>query len=207
MRNVWEKTLTSSVENNIFLTWEKTAPSVNQLRDEKSLRILYATDENGVIGVAPFRKTQKSIGFFHYNIIEPVTNGNTDYAGMIIARQEKEVLNQFLTYLFEQKDWDLFLLPNLPQESQTLKLLRAASRDLPRFRIRGGVVCPYFKIPDSKEKLLAGLNPKFRRELKRRLRKLEREHGKVELKNYRQLGSLEETMSILFKLHQKRWNL
>ena len=55
-----------------------------------------------------------------------MTNGNTDYAGMIIARQEKEVLNQFLTYLFEQKDWDLFLLPNLPQESQTLKLLRAA---------------------------------------------------------------------------------
>jgi CelD/BcsL family acetyltransferase involved in cellulose biosynthesis len=36
---------------------------------------------------------------------------------------------------------------------------------------------------------------------------LEREHGRVELKDYQQLGSLEEAMSILFKLHQKRWNM
>jgi hypothetical protein len=135
MRYLWEKTLSRSVENNIFLTWEKTAPSVNQLKDENSLRVLCATDENGVIGFAPFRKSQKSIRFFHYTTIEPVTNGNTDYTGIIIARQEKECLNQFLTYLFEQKDWDIFLLPNLPQGSQTLRLLKSASRNLPASQV------------------------------------------------------------------------
>jgi hypothetical protein len=207
MRNLWEITLNRSVEKSIFLTWEKMAPSVNQLKDQSALRILYAIDNDNLVGVAPFRRTLRSAGFLRYSMIEPVTNGNTDYAGIIIAGQEKECLYQFLAYLFQQKDWDLFQLPNLPQGSQTLELLRSVSQDLPRFRIRKGVVCPYVTIPDTKEKLIVGLNPKFRRELERRLRKLERERGKVELKNYLQFGSLEEAMGILFRLHQKRWIL
>lgn len=207
MRNLWENTLCRSLENNIFLTWEKTAPSVNKLKDDNCLRILYAIDKNSVVGVAPFWITKKSVGLLSYNIIEPVTSENADYTGIILADQEEECLNQFLAYLFEQKDWDILQLVNLPQGSQTLKLLESNSRSLPRFRMREGIICPYITIPDTEEKLLAELSPKFRRELKRRLRKLEREHGRVELKNYLQIGSLEEAMDILFKLHQKRWSL
>ena len=207
MRNIWENTLNRSVENSIFLTWEKMAPSVNQLNDESFLRILYAIDDNLLVGIAPFRKTRKSLGIFHYNVIEPVTNGNTDYTGLIITGQERECFYQFLAYLFEQKDWDLFQFPNLPQGSQTIELLKSARQNLPRCRIRKGVMCPYITIPNTKDKLLDGLGSKFRNELWRRLRKLEREHGKVELKNYREFCSLEEAMGILFRLHQKRWGL
>lgn len=207
MRDLWEKTLHRSLENNIFLTWEKTAPSIEHLTDKSSLRILCATENDKLVGIAPFRKTQKRLRYIRYNIIEPVTNGNTDYAGIILTEEGEKCLSRFLEHLLKQKDWDLFYLPDLPQGSPTLKLIESSRRDLPRLDIRKGWICPYVTIPNSKEELLANLNPKFRRELNRRLRKLEKEQGRVELKPYYALGSLESAMNLLFELHQKRWTL
>ena len=206
MRKLWNKTLNKSAENNIFLTWEKMAPSINQIENENSIKIICATENNKLIGIAPFRKTKRSIkGKLSYTIIEPLTNGDTDYTGIILAKQEKRVLNKFLAYLFNQKDWDLLLLPDLPQNSQTLKLLKQTPKELPKSEIQKGIICPYINIPDSKEELLARLRPSFRKRLQRCLRKLEREQGKVELKHFQEIGSLEHAMKLLFELHQKRW--
>ena len=206
MRECWDNTLNKSIEKNIFLTWEKMAPSVNLLEKESTLKILCVTEETELIGIAPFRKTRKSLkGNFGYNIIEPLTNGNTDYSGLLITKQEVQCMQKVLTHLFRQKDWDLITIPDLPQSSPTLDLIKQNSKDLPRFKVEKGVICPYVEIPDSYEKLLSSLNPKFRKNLNRRLRKLEKEQGKVELKHYSELGSLDDTMEIFFNLHQKRW--
>ncbi len=206
MRGYWDSILNFSMENNIFLTWEKMAPSVNHMKKEHSLKILCAYEGDRIVGIAPFRKTRKSVaGNFGYSIIEPLTNGNTDYTGMIMSEQEKEILNQFLEYLFKQKDWDLFYFPDLPSKSSTLELIMQNRKELPKCKIEKGWVCPFLPLPNSKEKLLAGLRRKFRKNLERQMRKMEREQGKIELKNYYELGSLEQGMKILFKLHQKRW--
>ena len=206
MRTRWNQTLDKSKENNIFLTWEKMAPSVDQLDKKSSIKILCATDGIELVGIAPFRKTRRSLkANFGYSFIEPLTNGNTDYAGIIMSNQETGCIYQFLQYLYNQKDWDFMLLPDLPQTSQTLELLKHTSKDFPKFDIEKGIICPYIEIPDSEEKLLSSLNPKFRKNLQRRLRKLEKEQGNVELKHYYELGSLEEAMEIFFRLHQKRW--
>ena len=208
MRTRWNQTLDKSKDNNIFLTWEKMAPSVNQLDKESSIKILCATDGIELVGIAPFRKTRRSLkANFGYSFIEPLTNGDTDYAGIIISKQETRCIHQFLAYLFTQKDWDFMVLPDLPQTSQTLELLKHTSKDLPKFEVEKGVICPYITIPNSKEKLLSSLDSKLQKKLKRRLPKLERNHGKVELKQYYEIGSFEQTMEIFFELHQKRWLL
>jgi len=125
------------------------------------------------VGIAPFRRTLRSLsGNLRYSIIEPVTNGNTDYSGIIMAGNEKECMSKIFAYLFAQKDWDIFLLPDLPQGSPTLELVKSSRGDLPRFSISEGWICPYITIPDSKEKLLMGLSWRFRRGLQRSLRKL-----------------------------------
>ncbi|UCE96237.1 MAG: GNAT family N-acetyltransferase [Candidatus Bathyarchaeota archaeon] len=184
------------------------APQVDHLEKENALKILYATESNKVVGIAPFRKTRKSLkAKFGYNIIEPLTTGNTDYTGIILAEQETRCLSKFLTYLFNQEDWDLLYFPDLPQTSPTLDAIKRIHTSLPRFEIKKGIICPYISVPDSKEKLLANLSRKFQRELNRRLRKLEKEQGIVELKPYYELGSLEQAMKILFRIHQKRWAL
>jgi CelD/BcsL family acetyltransferase involved in cellulose biosynthesis len=184
------------------------APSVNHLGEETSIKILYATENKRAVGIAPFRKTHKKLkGKIGYTIIEPLTFGNTDYTGLILAEQEEYCLSKFLVYLFNQKDWDLFYLPHIPQTSLTLKLLEANQKSLPAFDVEKGCICPYVTIPDSKEKLLKSLTPKFRKELKRRMHKLEGEKGTVRLKHYHEFGSLEQGMETLFNLHQKSWAL
>jgi CelD/BcsL family acetyltransferase involved in cellulose biosynthesis len=207
MRKYWDEVLNKSSENNIFLSWEKMAPSVNHLERENSLKILCATEGNQLVGIAPFRMTQRGLkGHLGYRIIEPLTNGETDYNGIILAGQEDECLNRFLTHLFTQKDWDFIYFQDLPQTSQTLELIKKA-RNIPKCKIQKGIICPYINIPDSKEKLLATLSTRFQRNLRHSLHKLELEQGKVELKQYHELGSLEQTIEILFELHQKRWAL
>ena len=208
MRTRWNQTLDKSKDNSIFLTWEKMAPSVNQLKKECTIKILCATEGNELVGIAPFRKTRKNLkGNLGYSFIEPLTNGDTDYAGLIMAKQETNCIHQFLQYLYNQKDWDFMVLPDLPQASLTLELLKHTPKDLPKFKVEKGIICPYLKIPNSKEKLLANLSVKHQKNLQRRLRKLKKEHGKVELKQYYELGSFEQTMEIFFELHQKRWIL
>ena len=181
------------------------APSVNYLEKESSLKILCATEENEVVGIAPFRISRRGLnGHFSYSIIEPLTNGDTDYTGIIITKQKEQCLHQFLEHLFSQKNWDFINLPDLPQTSQTLALMKN-DKGIPKFKIEKGIICPFIAVPDSKEKLLASLNPKLQKKLKKSLRKLEAEQGKVELKHYYELGSLEQSMEIFFELHQKRW--
>jgi len=94
--------------------------------------------------------------------------------------------------------------PDLPQTSRTLALMKNA-KDIPKFEVKKGAICPYISVPDSKEKLLASLNAKFQRKLRNSLNKLESEKGKVELKHYYELGSLDQAMETFIKLHQKRW--
>ena len=205
MKNHWDQALNKSSENNIFLTWEKMAPSVSYLGNNSSLKILCATEGNELVGIAPFRITRKGLnGPFGYGILEPLTNGETDYTGIIVTRQEDQCLHQFLSYLFSQKDWDFMYLPDLPQSSPSLALIENSS-DISKLVIENGVVCPFIEIPESKEKLLNSLNLKFQKKLKKSQQKLELEQGKIELRQYRDLGSLEQAMEIFFSLYQKRW--
>ncbi len=205
LHDFWDETLKISIENNIFLTWEKMAPSVNYLEKNSSLKILCATEDNRLIGIAPFRITYKGLkGHLCFGIIEPLTNGDTDYTGLIIAEKQDLCLNKFLEYLYNQKDWDLMYLPDLPQTSPSLELLKKATH-LPKFEIEKGVICPYITVPNTKEELHGNLDRKFEKKLRKSLVKLEREQGKVELKNYFDLGSLEQAIQILIDLHQKRW--
>ena len=208
MRKTWNKTLNNSLENSIFLTWEKMAPSVNQIKEKNSLKILCASEAGKIVGIAPFRKTTKSLkGKVRLKIIEPLTNGDTDYTGMILPNNKVTIISKFLDHLLKQKDWDLMQIPDLPQSSTTLELIKKASKHLLNPEIKKGVICPYVILPESKQKLLASLGKKFRKNLVRRIRKLEREQGKVEIKQYHEIGSLNYSLNVLFELHQKRWNI
>jgi hypothetical protein len=205
LKDKWDNTLDRCIEDNIFLTWEKMAPSVNYMAPNSFPKILCAIEKNELVGIAPLRTTHKGLkGPFGYNIIEPLTNGDTDYTGLIMADQREQCLYEFFIQLYSEKNWDLMYFSDLPQTSPTLILIKNAI-NIPKFEIEKGAICPFIEIPTSKEELLASLNKKLEKKLRKSLTKLEREHGRVELKNYYEIGSLEQTIQILINLHQKRW--
>lgn len=209
IRSQWNAVLEKSNDNIVSLTWEHIAVSVKNLKKNQLLRILYITVNDKIIAIAPLRQSKyKVMGHLSYSVIEPLDYGNsTDYTGLILTEQAFECLQAFLMHLYSQGNWDCIRLNDVPASSHLIDLLIKSKHMLPKFKIEGGDTCPYITIPNSMEDYLNRLSRNFKKNLRRRLRNLERDHGTVELKEYHELGSLEDTMSIFFNLHQARWTL
>jgi hypothetical protein len=203
MRSEWNKVLNEISDNTFFLSWERMAPGVKYLDQGSTLKILCATDGEEILGIAPLRKSRY---FYHghsiYNVIESL---NYRALGILLAKRKVECLNMFLTHLYNQKDWDFLYFNDVPETFSIVDLLKKNSHSIPDFEVKEGDASPYLTIPGSLDELLKGLDSTFRRNLLRCMRKLEKDHRKVTLVDYCELGSLEEGLQIFFDLHQKRW--
>jgi hypothetical protein len=203
MRSEWNRFLNGISDNTHFLSWERMAPGVKYLEQGSTLKILCATNGKEILGIAPLRKSNRYLnGHIIYSVIEAIS---LRAPGILLAKRKAECLDMFLTHLYGQKDWDFLYFNEVPETFSAVNLLRESSHSIPDFEVKEGDVSPYLTIPNSLDELYRGLSRSFRRDLRHGMRKLQREHGKVEVKDYYEIGSLEETMQIFFDLHQKRW--
>jgi hypothetical protein len=209
LRSLWNEVLERSKDNSALLTWEQISVSVKNLTKNQLLKILLITNGDKIVAIAPLRQSIYDFkGLFRYSIIEPLDYGSaTDYTGLILAEKETECLQTILEYLLSQDDWDFIQINDIPATSMVVNLLIKKRHLFPKFELKEGAICPFITIPDSMEYYLKNLSRNFRRNLLRCIRNLEKDHGKVELKEYYELGSLENTMELFFNLHQKRWAL
>lgn len=207
LQDVWTKALVSSKDNNIFLTWEYMVNCVTQLGESERLRILCVMDESKIVAIVPLRQTCYSFGkWLAYDVLEPLAYRVADYTGLILTDEKPEYLRLLIDHLYKNKYWDFVYLYNIqPTYGKLFASLAQDKTGFPKFSTFEGSVCPYITLPDSIDELMNGLRPKFRKNLRRSMKNLQRDHGKMELKNYTDIGSLEETMQIFFDLHQKRW--
>jgi len=207
LRDCWNDVLRRSSDNSPFLTWEHIGVSVQNLRKNQKLRILYVTSSNKIIAIAPLRQSFYSrAGFFNYSVIEPLDYGvSTDYNGLILTEKVIDCLRLLFAYLGRQKDWDFLCINDVPEKSTFPNALIQNSGLFPKFKIEKGTICPYIELPDSMDKFTKGLQRNYRKNLAKRLRNLSKDHGKVTLEEYYELGTLEQAMLIFFDLHQKRW--
>jgi len=211
LRHEWNKVLERSRDKNIFLTWEYLSTYWKHFGKEKKLRILYIEDKNEIIAIAPLRRS--SYGFaspLGYEVIEPLgyrglNPEGADYTGLILAEREAECLQLFLNHLVEHDDWDFIYMYDLPRTSMIPDLLPKISKVIPKFELEKGVLCPYLSIPNSMDIFLKELSANFRYNLRRCVRKLDKDYQRVGFKRYDALGSVEEAMDIFFQLHQRRW--
>jgi CelD/BcsL family acetyltransferase involved in cellulose biosynthesis len=175
------------------------------------LRILCIEDKDGIIGIAPLRKSRYRLaGPFGYDVIEPLAYRGlnpegADYTGLILTKRAAECLRRFLDYLVKHDSWDFIYLMDIPETSAIPNLLSQMSNELPlRFKAEEGRKCPYAPLPNSTEILMKTFGPRFRKHLRQCARKLQSDFHKVEFKRYDEMGSVEETMRFFFELHQKR---
>lgn len=208
----WNEVLAKSKDNNIFLTWEYLSTFWRYFGKYAKLRILCVKDKDEIIAIAPLRQSRYDfMNFLGYNVIEPLGYRGLmpeggDYTGFILTRKEGECLLLILKYLVEHDSWDFIYMYDVPEASMISYLLPSLPKTLPiTCEIKKGVICPYITLPNSMDAFLRELPRKFRRELGRCMRNLQKDFSKVELKKYDALGSIEETMNIHFELNQKRW--
>lgn len=170
------------------------------------MRTLCIEDGCNIIGIAPLRLSH--YGFmrpFGYDSIEPLAYGGADYTGLILSQRENECVQSLLKHLLTYDDWDFIQIYDLRGTSIIPSLLKKMSKAIPRFEAIEGKSCPYITLPSSLDALMRKLRPKFRKNLRRCMRKLQKDCGRIELKTYDQFGSVAEATNIFFKLHQERW--
>jgi CelD/BcsL family acetyltransferase involved in cellulose biosynthesis len=206
LRKIWSDILISSENDNIFLTWEYLANSiVNNFKNRDILRIICVVDDE-IIAIAPLKQSRYAFGrWFGYDVIEPLGYQYSDYTGFIFQEQFSECLRLILEYLLRQNSWDFIYLYDLPETSIVPSLLRETSMSFPQFSISEGKVCPYVTIPNSMNEIIKNLSPKFRKNLRRSMKRLRQDHGRIELKKYNEIGSYKEAMKNFLDLHQNRW--
>jgi hypothetical protein len=203
MRSEWNRFLNGISDNTHFLSWERMAPGVKYLEQGSTLKILCATDGKEILGIAPLRKSNRYFnGHIIYSVIEAISLRTP---GILLAKRKAECLDMFLTHLYGQKDWDFLYFNEVPETFSAVNLLIESSHSIPDFEVKEEDVSPYLTIPNSLDELYRSLTPKFRKNLRNSMRRLERKHGKVALKDYYELGSLDEMMQVFFDMHQKRW--
>jgi CelD/BcsL family acetyltransferase involved in cellulose biosynthesis len=204
----WNDNLQKSIESDIFSTWEWLWCWWKHYGKERKLKMLLVEDDGEIIGAAPLMLSKYNfLRLGSLNKIEFIGCPQSDYNNFIILKKERECLSLFLNYLKSFVNWDLVELRDIHERSLFVKSLPVISNNKDvKPAPSTEEFCPYITLPSSIDVFLNRLSHNMRKNLNRRMRKLQREH-KVEFKTQHDYSSIKEAMEVFIELHQKRWKL
>ncbi len=177
LRPEWNGLVQRSHHNNLFLTWEWQTTWWKHLGEGSLLLLGFRVDDDGrLIGIAPLFHTVTETGETILRIVG--CRDVSDYLDLIVeSGQEAAVYEALLDYLEgDALAWDLADFCNIPQASQALVTLRemAEARGYQTL-VEVEDVCPIITLPNTWEDYLYMLDKKQRHEVRRKLRKADRE--------------------------------
>jgi CelD/BcsL family acetyltransferase involved in cellulose biosynthesis len=173
----WNALLHRSCCDTLFLTWEWQSTWWKHLGEGDLVLLGFRAEDDGrLVGIAPLFHTQDGDEKSAFYLIG--CRDVSDYLDLIVELgQEDAVYNALLDYLAgDAPAWDLVDLCNIPQDSSTFVRLRelAEARGYQTL-VEVEDVCPLLELPATWEEYLMMLSKKQRHEVRRKLRKAERE--------------------------------
>ena len=165
----WEQILPASATDTVFVTpwWHKTW--WDNFKGTNELRILSVSDGDDLLGIAPLMSNGDLLTFLGDKDL-------SDYFDFVVPRDK---IDRFFPKLWEhlvQSDWATLDLPSLPSGSPTLEhipnLAQAMNMSV---TVEEEETTPKAELPDSWDQFLLGLRKKDRHELRRKIRRLDRE--------------------------------
>lgn len=217
LQSEWNELLQRSLNNSITLTWEWLSAWWQVYGAGRELRIVAVYDGERLIGAAPMLARLRpnfGYGVLPFRRIELLASGESpadaicsDYIDWIAERgREQDVVRaafgQFLGPLAQE--WDELILPDVPADSRTLRLLigESAVAGLGH-EILARDPSPYIALPGSFDEFLGGLGKSLRYYIRRGRRDFERAGGSYRL--VQDTSELPASFQALVDLHQARW--
>jgi peptidoglycan/xylan/chitin deacetylase (PgdA/CDA1 family)/CelD/BcsL family acetyltransferase involved in cellulose biosynthesis len=208
LQPLWNPLLERSASATTFLTWEWMTSWWSAYGNPGDLRILTASDDNGVLrGIAPLRnlavrrygQTFSGLGFVGDG------SNDSDYLDFIIERGfEDRAMAAWLRHTGEDLARGVILhLNDIPAASPNLRALQQLTTG--HLWDEKAVLCPTVHLPPDWDEYLASLRPRFRTKVRAVLRNLE---GRSEIRFgfCEHASELERLLPALFELHTRRWN-
>lgn len=196
--SAWNGLLARAAQPILFLTWQWQEHWWRAFGESRPLRLLTVRDSPGhLMGLLPLY--QSSPGTFR------IVGGLqvSDYLDLLApAGGEEEAWAALLQHRSaEPAVWDLHCLraasptaTRLPQMAPAYGLTARVSRE---------ERCPVLSLPGSWDQYLEGLSGKDRHELKRKLRRLDRELPGTRVRSHGSVEGVEEAMAAFLTLHRR----
>jgi len=211
LRGEWNRLLSQSAADTIFLTWEwlwSWWESYAEPADD--LHIIVIRDVDGQpAGIVPlFIRKEGWSSVYRRKTLRFIGEGSwdSDYLDMIVRTADQEqTLNSIREYLRTNKRlWDVMELPSVPETSPTLKWL-AELRSAGEVMLRDEMVpCAMTPLTASWDEYLLTLSPRFRTKIRSTLRNLEESHD-FRFHSIESEKDVAAGLDTLFDLHARRW--
>ncbi len=193
----WNGLLDGARLPSAFLTWQWQTAWAEAFAAGRALQLLLVSDAAGTpAGLLPLYEEQAG----RLRILGGVDV--SDYLDVIAAAgREEEVWHALLQHRAAQAvEWDLHAVRSA---SPTVRLLPAIAAS---YGLRASVAreerCPVLALPATWEQYLARLGGKNRHELRRKMRKLERELPGVSVRSHAGRAGWDEALSRFLVLHR-----
>lgn len=212
LKESWNNLLEKSNNRNVFLSWDWLVNWWTFYGDDKDLFIILVKSENSLIGVAPFYiKNYKILGIsFRMLRILGDIEVCSEQLDIIFHPEFKDIVFNEICNSIEKfkEDWDILLLNDFRKDSffiEALNKFTFASKL--KTKIKETTINPYLKLPSNWEIYFNSLSKNQRRNYQRESKKLRREFNFCfEPFSENNSLSLDEVISTLIKLHEKKWS-
>ena len=209
VRKDWKRLLSISRIDNIFLTWEWLFSWWEAYSKGKELIILLLHEDNDdLIGIAPFYITyERSLGI-PIRVLRLVGSEEvcSEYLD-VIAKKNKtnEVTKAIALFLKDHIEWDILHLLDVSEHCIINDVLREMEEE-------SNIICtdtikttnPFISLPENEDIFMASLGHHKRSNIKRREKKLAKEHG-FSIFKVDQMKNLGGAFRDFVALHQKLW--
>jgi CelD/BcsL family acetyltransferase involved in cellulose biosynthesis len=199
----WDDLLERSEEAPFFMRHAYQKIWWKHLGNDDLLLIAVRTDDGKLVGLAPLYAKENSIGLRELSFVGCVDV--SDYLDLLVDRDYVEqVYAAFIDALErESARWDGLYLCSLPQRSIThTRFVEAAQARGWHVEKSQQDVCPVITLPATWDDYLTGIDKKQRHEIRRKIRKIERE-ATVNWYAVESTDGLDEAMQQFIDLHQK----
>ena len=167
----WEEILPACVTDTVFVTpwWQKTW--WDNFGGSREPRILSVHDGDDLLGIAPLMSDGDTLTFLGDKDL-------SDYFDFVVPQDR---VDRFFPALWEHllasPGWSTLDLPSLPGGSPTLeRLTRLAENAGMTVEVEEEETTPTAELPPTWDEFLAGLRKKDRHELRRKIRRLDRDN-------------------------------
>ncbi len=191
----WERLLPRSAASAVFSShwWHKTW--WDNFGGDRQPRILSVGESGGgLLGIAPLMSDGSALAFLGDREL-------TDYLDFIVLEGAAERFYPALWRRVAEMDWTEMILPSLPAGSPALSHLPPLAESAGmKVTVETTETTPKADLPATWDEFLAGLRKKDRHELRRKLRRLDREAEHRQYDAAETGDSLADSMGDFFRL-------
>lgn len=204
-RTVWDDVLQRSVDNHVFLTWEWLSTWWRFYGDKRRFLLVTVNDDNKILAAAPLMFSTYRLYGLELRKIEFIATPASDYHSFLLTEKKPEHAKMMIEHADRvAPEWGCIELQEIPEDSETARVLRSISKERPSLEERIQNLCPRILLPSVFEGYLRRLGSSWRRNMRRWERKVSRDY-KMDFKIHNDIDTVNDAMKTIFDLHQRRW--